>query len=226
MTGLNKAIADIPLPDRLKGRPISAKGFPVPWFVTLKDMNGEWDFRILDPNRAVEAHRKSLCGICGQRLGVHKVFAIGPMCCVNRVSAEGPVHLECAQYAVKACPFMARPNARRNRVGIEGIPEVEFATPGYMIERNPGVTALWTTKKYKISQPDKTKGILFHIGDPEDVEWWASGRRASYDEVMTSVNTGLPFLQEAAQLDGHGAEASLTKMVAKAQPIFATAMAS
>jgi hypothetical protein len=225
MNQLNKSIADIPLPDRLKNRPISAKGFPVPWFVSLKNKEtGDWDFRALDVNRATVAHRGQKCWICGQRLGTYKVFSIGPMCVINRLSSEPPAHRECAWYAAHACPFMANPRMRRNSVGM--VDKDEWTTPGIMLERNPGVICLWTTKDYKVEQPDPNKGILFRIGALYEIEWWCESRMATHDEIMASVESGLPFLREAAQQDGPGGVRALDKMIARATPLFAPTLVS
>jgi hypothetical protein len=193
----------------------------VPWFVTLKDAEGEWDFRALDVNRTTLAHRAHKCWICGQHLGAYKVFSIGPMCVVNRLSSEPPAHRECAWYAVLACPFMANPRMRRNSAGMPD--ETEWTTPGIMLQRNPGVICLWTTKEYKTEHPDPNKGILFRIGEPYEVEWWTEGRAATYAEVMQSVDGGLPTLRQYAKQE-EGGERALDRMIRKAQPIFQTAV--
>src|SRR3982750_2311957 len=153
---LNASIADIPLPARLARRPVSERGFPVPWFVSLID--GKWDFVNLDPNKIHEAYHRNLCWICGQPLGKFKAFVIGPMCAINRVSSEPPSHRECAGYAVRACPFLARPNMRRNEAAAMNNGET---VPGIMIQHNPGATLMWMTKTFKpINTP---KGALFEI---------------------------------------------------------------
>ena len=56
----------------------------------------------------------SKCWLCGQTLGKHMTFPIGPMCAITRTTAEPPSHLACAEYAVKACPFLSQPRMRRN----------------------------------------------------------------------------------------------------------------
>jgi hypothetical protein len=47
------------------------------------------------------------------------------------MSAEPPSHRECAEYAVRACPFLTRPLAVRNERGLDG-----FEPAGVMIKRN------------------------------------------------------------------------------------------
>ena len=68
-----------------------------------------------------------------------------------------------------------------------------------MIERNPGVTLLYTTRVY---HPFKDRGgLLFELGEPTAVEWYREGRRATREEVLESVGTGLPILEDLARKD-------------------------
>jgi hypothetical protein len=214
MPELNKSIAHIPLPDRLASRPISARGFPVPWFVTVQDAAGEWDFRVVDPRRVTEAVNGKRCWICGKPLGRHLAFAIGPMCSINRVTSEPPAHLVCAEYAVKACPFLSHPRARRNEAGLPA----ERFVPGVMIARNPGAIAIWITETFR---PFKTKtggaGVLFAIGEPSSVTWWAEGREATPAEVAASVISGMPALEAAAALDGEVGKTEHARLVEHAK---------
>ena len=110
-------MTDIPMPPRVAVLPVNKAGYPVPWFVDRDaDVNGQPDFRYADPRKLDRAIAYSLCWVCGQRRGVHASFVIGPMCSVNRVSAEPPCHLDCAIYSARACPFVAnRKMVRRDR---------------------------------------------------------------------------------------------------------------
>jgi hypothetical protein len=192
---LNESIREIPIPDRMRHLPISSKGYPVPWFVAIVD--GVPDFRVIGPGKIVYAHNHRKCWLCGDTLGVHKIFTIGPMCTVNRISAEPPSHRDCAEYAVRACPFLSKPNMRRNEVDM---PEDGKNPAGIMIKRNPGVTALWITKRYSLMHVDN--GVLFHVGEPERVDWYAQGRPALRHEVQASIMSGLPILEKVAMREG------------------------
>src|SRR3981189_2409882 len=125
MPELNASIRHIPMPDRFKKLPISDKGFPIPYFVG--ELDGRRDFRVIRPDAIAACFNKRLCWLCGEKLGQYLAFVIGPMCSVNRVSSEPPSHRECAEYAVRACPFLSRPKMRRNE---EGLPELETHSPG------------------------------------------------------------------------------------------------
>lgn len=186
MTGIRR---DLPaLPVRMLSLKIDDRGYPVPFFVAWVDVRP--DHRIVDPHKMVLCLNKSVCWLCGDILGTHKAFVAGPMCVINRTSAEPPSHLECAEFAVRACPFMTRPMAKRR---VANMPEELMAPAGMMIERNPGVTAIYVTRSFTTRVHDDKP--LITMGVPTDVTWWAEGRWASREEVMHSIETGIPILE-------------------------------
>jgi hypothetical protein len=213
MQALNEKIKDIAIPYRMQRLPISDKGFPIPWFVWI-DENGVADFRILGPGKIGEAYRHHKCWLCGEPLGTWMCFTVGPMCVINRVSAEPPEHLECAEYAVKACPFLTNPKMRRND---NDMPENHRELPGVMVKRNPGVTAIFVTRSFQAFRADRT-GVLFRMGEPERVQWYAHGRKATREEVQQSISTGLPALEDMAVKEGKEAQQELYASITKAQP--------
>jgi hypothetical protein len=182
-------------PARIATLPLDERGFPVPWFVPW--IKGEPEFRAVDPRTIEKAHRGGLCWICGGRIRGFPAFVIGPMCAVNRVSAEPPSHIICARFAVQACPFLSKPLAKRADTS-----DLPHAPPaGLMIERNPGVTLIWQTQTYRAErQPEG--GMLFRIGSPIATEWFSQGRVATRDEVIESIESGLPILQKVAREGG------------------------
>lgn len=189
-----------PLPERIARLPVDKRGYPVPAFVAL--VNGEPDHRVADPRYMPRAVRLSLCWICGEPLGAFRTFLLGPMCCVNRVSSEPPMHRECAAFAAAACPFMTKPQMRRREAGL---PDDLVDPPGYMELRNPGAMCAWTTKGYKVelhAKGDGTKGLLFFVNEPTAMEWYREGRAATRDEVYDAIATGLPNLKRLADQDG------------------------
>ena len=204
-----------PLPARMRRLPIDERGFPVPWFVAF--IEGKPDFRVVRPHGMVKAIQANTCWVCGQPLGIHLAFVIGPMCAVNRVTSEPPSHLECARFAAKACPFLANPRmARSPRAMPQGaIPPSDMFTKH--LERNPGVACLWITRSFKPFRAPED--ILLQVGAPENVEWWAQGRAATAAEVRIAITSGLPFLREIAEQDGPDAIAELTRNLERVRPL-------
>lgn len=192
---------------------LDKRGYPVPWFVDW--FQGEPEFRAVDPRRIAEADRKGLCWVCGGRLrGGVKAFVIGPMCAVNRISAEPPSHLSCARFAVTACPFLTMPLAKR--ADVSDLPHAP--TAGIMIERNPGVTLIWGTQTYRAENHGSKAQprLLFMIGSPVKTEWFARGREATRAEIIESIETGLPRLREVAAMDGQAGLDELRKQIERA----------
>jgi hypothetical protein len=206
---LNQRIGHLQLPDRMRKLEVSDEGFPVPWFVGWVD--GKPDFRTMDGEKMAIAVRHKRCWMCGEPLGKFLTFAIGPMCVVNRNIAEPPSHLGCLEYSVRACPFLSQPRMRRNE---KDLPEGGHIA-GTGIMRNPGVIALWTTLKYRpYCVPNG--GVLFEIGEPEHVEFYAEGRKATGEEIVYSMASGLPLLMKIAEEESPDAVAELQRLYDRA----------
>lgn len=222
---LAAAIEHIPIPRRMQKLPISDKGFPIPAFVAWLTQDKKnylpehtrgatRDFRIIDPAYMNRCFRFSRCWLCNEPLGAYRVFAIGPMCVVNRITMEPPSHRDCAEYAVQACPFLTKPAMVRND---KALPE-EHSMPGMGIMRNPGATALYQTLDYRrVRAPG---GLLCKLGTPERIDWWANSHKATRQEVYDAVEGGLPILMAQAEKDGPEAISELRKLRAEATPWF------
>lgn len=189
---------DLPeLPDRMRRLHVH-RGYPVPWFVTwmkdgevCDDGEGEPEFRVITTGKLKQALQQKRCWVCGDHLGRFKSFVAGPMCGVNRISAEPPAHRDCARFSAKGCPFLTRPHARRREAGM---PVEEPVKAGKAILRNPGVAMVWTTKHFTIFEQDE--GLLMRMGEPESIEWYAEGKPATRAQIFESIDSGLPTLNK------------------------------
>ncbi len=152
----------------------------------------------MNPAKYVRAIKEKLCWVCGGRLGVNVCFVAGPMCGINRTSSEPPSHLECGRWSARNCPFLNNPRQVRREDGLLNNATLTERVPGFAIARNPGVAMLWVTRSYELF-PDGRGGRLFQMGQPEAVEWYACGRRATRAEVVESVESGLPNLVALAR---------------------------
>ena len=197
------------MPANMKRLPKDKVGRPIPWFVAYVD--GEPDFRFTDAGKIVTAIQRELCFVCGQKLNRVRnshhpkgTFVAGPMCLVNRTSAEPPSHADCAEWSSKACPFLTKPKKVRRTTDM---PEDTIEPAGVMIESNPGVTALIDSERwgyYTVPDGMGGKGILFNFDRVTNVQWMSEGWAASTEQVLESIDTGLPALTEMAEQDTGG----------------------
>jgi hypothetical protein len=199
--------------------PNDKRGYPVPFFVDYFD--GEPEFRAFDQQKMVDCIKKRLCWVCGNKLFREMVFVIGPMCAINRVNSEPPSHRECAMYSVRNCPFLSRPHMVRRE---DGLPEEVIGNAaGIQIARNPGAMCLWFTRKYTIMKVPAREGvrpgILFQLGTPFRVQWYAEGRPATREEVVRSIETGLPLLLEANEKESTEKERAEGRRMIDAQVV-------
>ncbi len=180
------------LPSRMQTLPIDERGYVVPWFVDWID--GKPEFRAMSLEKWVRAVREKRCWVCGERMGRWMTFVAGPMCGINRTSSEPPAHLECARWSARNCPFLNNSEAIRRvdeKIGME------MNCAGFGLTRNPGVSMLWTTDTYSLFDDGKGRKLL-HMGEPSSVEWYAEGKIATREQVMKSIETGLPALASMA----------------------------
>lgn len=183
------------MPARIAALPLDPRGFPVPWFAAWID--GQPHIRVVDNRKVALAVTRNLCFVCGDKLGRHKCFVIGPMCAMTRTTSEPPAHRDCAIFAARNCPFLANPLAKRPK---HGLPAGHGDPPGSFLERNPGCCAVWITGGFSRFRVDN--GVLISIGDPEAVLWFCEGRPARRAEIMASIESGLPILEADCRANG------------------------
>ena len=203
-----KTITALPpdMPAHMKSLPRDSVGRPIPFFVAI--VKGEPDFRVVTTERLVAAVRGQLCWVCGMRLkrvmgsaSPRGTFVAGPMCVVNRTSAEPPCHADCAEWSAKACPFLTKPAKERRTANL---PDGREDPAGIAIMRNPGVTALIDSSKwaaYPVQAEGAQPGILFNMTRADSVAWLHQGRKATTAQIMESIDTGLPSLIAVAEAE-------------------------
>lgn len=168
-------------------------------------IDGVPDFRIVARGKVAEAVSGNRCFICGEPLGRWLTFPVGPMNAINRTAPEPPSHKECATYAALVCPFLVRPAKGRRESNLPAGHALDSHAPGLAMAHNPGVTALWTTRDQQPFTDDKG-GILFRMGDPSEVLWFAEGRPATRAEAREALDDERDLLRELLARDTPPAE--------------------
>jgi hypothetical protein len=198
---ITNARADVPtqnykpeltaMPDRIARLPVYG-GYPIPWFVVA--IKGVPDFRLVDPKKFMDALREKRCWTCGGILGRRKAFITGPIAIINRTAAEPPSHYDCAVWAIKNCPFLSDPFAKRNPTDM---PETGVMG-GCMLKHNPGIIALIVSNTMKVER-DYVHGFIITLGPIVTLEWWQKGEKAQPDHVWRALDDGYARLQKACE---------------------------
>lgn len=183
------------LPRRMKLLPLDERGYPVPWFVDY--MDGKPEFRSMDGRKFIRAIKERRCWVCGEVLGTNLCFVAGPMCGINRTSSEPPSHSDCGHWSARNCPFLNNPHQVRREDDLMNNARLTEESAGMAICRDPGVTMLWVTRSYEVFNDGKDKPLII-MGEPTRVEWYCEGRSATREEVMHSIESGLPALEALA----------------------------
>jgi hypothetical protein len=218
---MNAPQHSVPVPSRMMHLARDHRGFLVPFFVAwMKDGKqvrrglGVPDFRVVDPEAMIDCVNRNRCWLCGDPLGRHKAFVLGPMCVITRVNSEPPSHRDCAEYALRVCPFLTKPTMRRNESEYQS--DV-IAAAGEHSAANPGVMALWITDGAEMFNADWGQpGVLFQVNDPREVVWWREGRHATVEEVTLGLAKAMPALEMQAARKGRDAIIELERLSAQA----------
>lgn len=196
-----------PLPERMQHLRIDDRGYPVPWFVPWID--GRPEFRAMCADKRRKAIKDNRCWVCGGSLYQQALaFVIGPMCGINRTTAEPPGHLECARWSARNCPFLTLREVRRREDDLTRSCPVG---PGVRLKRNPGVALVWVCDGFARFS-DGAGDFLIRVGEPSLLEFYAHGRVATRAEIDHSIETGFPLLADLAKLEGEAAMAELQRM--------------
>ncbi len=162
----------VEIPPRLRARPRDKRGYVVPFAQFIAE-GGEPNFTVMDHDKTLTCLRRRWCGLCGQPMGKHVHFVGGPKCVENRFFYDPPMHRECAIYALRACPHLARSKGR-----YRDVPEIEGATlvVGAMdVSKKVDYFALMHATSYDYGTTKE--GMLIVRAAPWlDVEYWKDGQ--------------------------------------------------
>lgn len=158
----------IPMPARVARMRRDSRGYPIPHTVQI-DPDGTPDFRVIDPVKWGKAARLRCCGICGEPLGVRMAFVGGPVSMSNRLFTDLPMHRDCAQYALRACPFLAAPSFAYSRK----VP-IDASVNEHVVTTRPDRFGIGICKGFRLAMLPGGEAVL-QAAEFEHVEWWREG---------------------------------------------------
>lgn len=194
---------DVPIPRRMRGLKIDARGYPEPWNLLI-DKTGKAHFTINDPHRTVQAIREGLCGICGQPYDPDGVWLVGGV--LSALHEHGcyidpPVHHQCGTYALKVCPYLAVPNWNNKTIGLkvaagipkEALPEEvagfkDVSVPG--LDKRPPMFVFVHAHSYAVGWDENR--YIHPVRPFLGAEFWLHGQQISNEQAETILRDQLP----------------------------------
>jgi hypothetical protein len=160
------------LPAALADRPIDAQyGMPVPFvyeFEADQTDGSRYDFGAINRRRSIQCALSRLCGMCGTSLEYDIAFLGGPMAAESRSYTDPPMHVACAEAALRLCPHLARHETARTaeeRGGRRLRPGV--TTADLFTNDRPSEWVLLITHNFEIERATGEGGglvLIFHPG--------------------------------------------------------------
>lgn len=175
---------DTPLPMRMRTLERDLRGYPIP-FIVLRDTSGQPQFTINDVRRTQQCRSKRLCAICGKRFDDGMWFVGGSRCFLHPHGAflDPPAHLECAEYALQVCPFLAMPRYSKRiddgKLAPGTMPDgMRLVRTDHMPPNQPAQFGLGFTREYTVQHP-RPGEVVYFVARWEYVEFWRNGERCN-----------------------------------------------
>lgn len=184
---------DVPIPARMAHLPLDRRGYPVPEMIQ-RAADGTPLFTVNDNEVTRHQLANNLCGICGGHIEVGEYhFAGGPVSAFHPHGSyfDGPMHGECASYAMQVCPYLALPKFLKRADPEEVLKHLsgrELAVDSTMIEGKPECFVVIRAMSFNmLLQRDSGMIYLKPVGqafaDPEiaasrmlDYDVWKDGK--------------------------------------------------
>lgn len=182
----------LPLPKWLRTRPRDSRGYPIPYIVMI-DKSGQPQFTINDGVRVKACLTKKLCSLCGRRFEDGYWFVGGSRCFMHEHGAflDPPMHRECAEYALRVCPFLAAPKYSGRIDDLKLKPEnqpddMALVRADYMPPAQPERFGLGCAAAYRVETPRPGEMVL--VAERwEYVEWWRNGVTVNAPDALAPL---------------------------------------
>jgi hypothetical protein len=178
---------DVPLPEKMLALPKDARGFSVP-FIVACDETGKPQFTVNDRAKVMHALTNGLCGICGQGIPMNDVWLVGgPQSAFHPQGAyiDGPLHGDCARYALQVCPYLAVSNVKyRSAIDAERL-SGRFKDTTILIDPTVDPDRPKLFALVRITGLSMTpNGYLVPDRPYPDAEYWNGGQRLDEAEAL------------------------------------------
>lgn len=158
-------------PPAVAALPKDARGYPIPVFAKIMP-DGTPDFTVLNERGWFDNVIKKRCAICGTKMSGLFALVGGPGSMESRIFVDGPMHKDCAEYALKACPFLAAPKFQYMRTHPE-VKGVKITVNPEMSTERPEKFGLGITSGYVLQRHGQ--GVVVSAARWVSKTWWKNG---------------------------------------------------
>ena len=158
---------DVPKPPHIEALETDPRGYPI--FYTVQPPEGApLNFRAINPMHIVKAARYRLCGLCGTALPYWIWFTGGEESIEHREFGEPAMHLECLEYALLVCPFLAGRHEPKHAA-----PDPDhFVKYEHIEAQRPTRVALYRTRDYRFRSPHTPQmAFVFKAAPALEIQW-------------------------------------------------------
>lgn len=163
-------------PKSFRGLKRDHRGLPVPYAMIQNPPSQI----TVDPARSYHCLQHKLCAVCGDKLKNIKWFIGGYRTMVYRVFVDGPMHEECARYALQVCPFLSNPKQKYRVKALPGSELIRTVAP----DRGAGVQVLMSSTGYSVRSLRDTPVACANPW--RSVEFWREGKKIDEPEDAPS----------------------------------------
>jgi len=220
----------IPIPQRMAHLKRDPRGYPIPAMVLIDD-GGRPHFQINDERIRQRLIAQDRCVICGGRLFRGRWFIGGALSAFSErgLYIDPPTHAECAEFALKVCPYLAAPHygrelAARTMKGrtAEGVAVVVDDTTlsgrplgecfvAVMAVRQDLIRAQGQFWRVGFEAHD-VRYVRHAVGGAREVQVWRHGARITDPGELARFYAGVSD-QLAAEYDGERGRADMWALV-------------
>lgn len=152
------------IPRALRDRP-TYHGMAVPANVMI-DARGVPDFATIDEVMAARLIGIQHCALCAKRMRSPFAFIGGPQSIERSLFRDGPMHEECARYAMSVCPFVTGAHRQYRRLGVGVDRHPDWQIVAHPVAPEPDRMGLVFARVYRRIAPSVVEALDV-LGEPE-----------------------------------------------------------
>lgn len=197
----------VDIPFRMQKLPRDKRGYPVP-VIVKRDVDGTPLFTVNDAEVAAKTLLEDRCPLCGDKLLRGRWFIGGPLSAFHPAGEyfDAPMHAECKDYALKACPWLAAPKYMKRIDAAKAKGNLGILVDHTMIANRPDPFVAVLARGQTVRWPEDKYGT-FHVKPVApyiNVEFWRHGAMIDKTEGWAACGLRMQEFMQGQEAEHHG----------------------